>query len=78
MEKGILGAGSKGLIHRICNDFGNMASADFIDNLQNIITDYMTSSAYSVGISDLIADKETNQKIVETINGKKDKVRKAY
>ena len=52
-----------------------MASADFIDNLQNIITDYMTSSAYSVGISDLIADKETNQKIVSTINGKKDKVR---
>ena len=75
MEKGILGAGSKGLIHRICNDFGNMASADFIDNLQNIITDYMTSSAYSVGISDLIADNETNQKIVETINGKKDKVK---
>ena len=75
MEKGILGAGSKGLIHRICNDFGNMASADFIDNLQNIITDYMTSSAYSVGISDLIADAETNQKIVSTINGKKEKVK---
>ena len=32
-------------------------SADFIDNIQNIITEYMKTSAYSVGISDLIADK---------------------
>ena len=38
--------------------------ADFIDNLQDIITDYMKLTAYSVGISDLIADKTTNSKIV--------------
>ena len=42
-----------------------MASADFIDNLQNIITEYMKTSAYSVGISDLIANKETNEQIAE-------------
>jgi len=59
IDKGILGSGTKGLIHRICNDFGNMASADFIDDLQNIITDYMKQSAFSVGISDLIANKQT-------------------
>ena len=33
-----------------------MAAAAFIDDLQNIVTEYMKSSAYSVGISDLIAD----------------------
>ena len=33
-----------------------MACADFIDDLQNIVTEYMKTSAYSVGISDLIAD----------------------
>ena len=43
------------------------ASADFIDNLQNIVTDYMKLSSYSVGISDLIANDETNQKIASTI-----------
>ena len=43
----------RGLIQRICNDYGNMASADFIDNLQSIVTEYMKSHAYSVGISDL-------------------------
>lgn len=75
MEKGVLGDGSKGLIHRICNDFGNMESADFIDNLQNIITEYMKTSAYSVGISDLIANEQTNTEITQAITNKKREVR---
>ena len=74
LDKGTLGDGSKGLIHRICNDYGNMASADFIDDLQNIVTEYMKTSAYSVGISDLIADDETNQKIADVITSKKKEV----
>ena len=75
IEKGVLGDGSRGLIHRICNDFGNMASADFIDNIQNIVTEYMKSSAYSVGISDLIADKITNDEITKVITQKKREVK---
>jgi len=75
MDKGILGAGTKGLIHRACNDFGNMASADFVDDLQNIITEYMKSSAFSVGISDLISDSKTNQSIVTAITDKKNEVK---
>ena len=71
LEKGVLGGGTKGLLHRICNDFGNRASSDFVDDLQNIVTEYMKSSAYSVGISDLIADKSTNQKIIDIITDKK-------
>jgi DNA-directed RNA polymerase II subunit RPB1 len=74
MEKGVLGTGSKGLIHRICNDFGNMAAARFIDDLQNIVTEYMKSSAYSVGISDLIANQETKAAIVDVITTKKQQV----
>lgn len=75
IEKGVLGDGSKGLLQRICNDFSNMASADFIDNLQNIITEYMKTSAYSVGISDLIADNATNNSIASTITQKKIEVK---
>ena len=74
IEKGVLGGGTKGLLQRICNDYGNMASADFIDNLQNIITEYMKTSSYSVGISDLLADKTTNDTIVSTITSKKQEV----
>ena len=75
MDKGILGSGTKGLIHRVCNDFGNMASAQFIDDLQNIITEYMKQSAFSVGISDLITDNKTNEKIVSIITEKKSEVK---
>ena len=62
------------MIQTIFNDFGFKASRDFINNLQNIITDYMKLSAYSVGISDLIANVETNIKITETISNKKKEV----
>jgi DNA-directed RNA polymerase beta' subunit len=75
MDKGILGAGTKGIIHRVCNDFGNMASAQFIDDLQNIITEYMKQSAFSVGISDLITNVKTNEKIISIITEKKKDVK---
>jgi len=74
MEKGVLGDGGRGLLHRICNDFGNLESAKFVDDLQNIVTDYMKTSAFSVGISDLIANTETNQKITEAITIQKEEV----
>ena len=75
MDKGILGSGTKGLIHRVCNDYGNMASAAFVDDLQNIITEYMRNSGFSVGISDLITDEKTNQKIISIITDKKKDVK---
>ena len=75
IDKSVLGGGGVGLIQRVCNDFGNMAAADFIDGLQNIITEYMKSHAYSVGISDLIANKTTNTQIVDVITKKKTEVK---
>ena len=75
MEKDVLGAGSKGLIHRICNDFGNMACADFIDDIQNIVTSYLKTASYSVGISDLISNEATNTAIVKIITEKKNDVK---
>jgi len=74
MEKGSLGDSGRGLIHRICNDFGNKQSARFIDNLQDIVTEYMKTAAYSVGISDLIANEETDRAITEVISEKKKEV----
>ena len=74
MDKSVLGGGSKGLIQTIFNDFTHNESADFIDNLQAVITEYMKISSYSVGISDLIGDEQTNQKIISTVNEKKKEV----
>ena len=76
MEKSVLGSSTKGIIHRICNDFSNRTSADFIDDLQNIVTEYMKSSSFSVGISDLIADRKTASEIIQAITSKKMEVQK--
>ena len=75
IEKSILGDTTRGLIHRVYNDYSPEKSSEFIDNLQNLVTEYMKLHGYSVGISDLIADKETNFKIGETISNKKMEVK---
>ena len=75
MDKSVLGATTKGLLQRVCNDFGNMASAKFVDDLQNVVTEYMASSAFSVGISDLISDQKTNDEIIKVISQKKNDVK---
>ncbi|MCH2226096.1 MAG: hypothetical protein MK066_15110, partial [Crocinitomicaceae bacterium] len=75
IDKGVLGATSKGLIQSIFNDFGFNSSANFIDNLQSIVNYYMMISSYSVGISDLIADSRTNEQIAKAITAKKQDVK---
>ena len=74
LDKAALGDGTKGLIHRICNDIGNEQSASFVDDIQNIVTKYMKQTAYSVGISDLIANAKTNGEISSIIASKKNDV----
>lgn len=71
LEKSMLGASTRGILHRIYNDFGPFATTNFIDDLQNVITEYMKTSSFSVGISDLIANKVTQEKIVQIISEKK-------
>ena len=67
LEKSILGGGSKSILHRICNDYGNISCANFIDNLQNIVTEYMKTASFSVGVSDLLVSSQTTEAIVEII-----------
>ncbi len=76
LDKGALSASSKGLIHRIFNDFGNFASADFIDNIQYIVNEYMKVSSFSVGISDLITTQDVQDNIKAGIRTKKEEVDK--
>ena len=65
---------AKSVLNRICNDFGHMACSDYIDDLQQVITEYMKTSAYSVGVSDLISDKKTTDEILQVIAAKKTEV----
>jgi DNA-directed RNA polymerase II subunit RPB1 len=74
LEKSVLASTTKGIIHRIFNDSGCMAASDFIDDLQNVVTEYMKSSSFSVGISDLIANKTTQDSIIQVITSQKQEV----
>jgi DNA-directed RNA polymerase II subunit RPB1 len=74
LNKSVLGASSKGLLHTIHNDYGGMMASDFIDGLQTLVTRYMKESAFSVGISDLVADQQTQEKITAAITEKENQV----
>jgi len=76
IDKGILGARSKGLIQTIFNDYSYKHATEFIDNIQSIVTEYMKISSYSVGISDLIADDTTDKQILDAVKTKKKDVMK--
>ncbi len=76
IDKGVLAGGSKGLLQHIYNDYSDKHASDFIDNLQSLVTEYMKLTSYSVGISDLISDEDTNDKIISEIINKKKNVKK--
>ena len=74
LEKSVLASATKGILHRITNDFDNPTCVQFIDDLQNIITEYMKTSSFSVGISDLIANNKTKQEILQVVHKQKQDV----
>ncbi|MBM93398.1 MAG: hypothetical protein CMF51_01425 [Legionellales bacterium] len=75
LEKQSLGGKSKGIIHRIYQNCGKNAVVDFIDDLQYIVNEYMKTSGYSVGISDLIWNQKTQKEVEEIIQTNKNQVR---
>ena len=74
LDKDIFTKTSKGLIHTINNDLGCDRAKDFIDDLQKIVTYFILLEGFSVGISDMIADKETNGKMNTIIHENKQQI----
>jgi len=73
LDKSILGNKSQGLIHVIFNDLGYKKTQEFLDDIQNLITNWLVTSGFSVGISDLMIS-ETNEVMKKLITEKKKKV----
>jgi DNA-directed RNA polymerase II subunit RPB1 len=65
---------TKGLVHSIVNECGNEEARLFFDNTQKLICNWLVSSGFSVGISDLIIDPETVENLKVTIKDMKVKV----
>jgi DNA-directed RNA polymerase II subunit RPB1 len=71
LDKDVFTKTSKGLIHTIYNDIGKEAAKNLLDNLQKIVTQFLLIDGYSVGISDMIANKVTQDKVATIIEKKK-------
>ena len=73
-DKNLFTRTSKGLIHTIYNDLGDIRANNFIYDLQKIVSYILLIEGFSVGISDMIADKTTNDKIKSIITERKGKI----
>ena len=73
-DKSIFSKTSKGLIHTIFNDYGSERAVDFINDLQKISAYILLIDGFSVGISDVIADSNTNENIQNVIAEKQNKI----
>ena len=67
-DKNILGAAENGLIHIIFNEFGKDRAQKFLDDIQNIVTNWVLKSGFSVGIGDLVPDQASTERMKEIIN----------
>ena len=74
LDKKMFTAASKGLIHVIYNDLGYQRTNEFINDLQNIVTEFLLIEGFSVGIGDMIADDNTNETIQNKIQENKHKI----
>ncbi len=74
VDKDIYMAASKGITHVTYNDYGSKDTVALVDSLQNTIEHYLILRGFSVGISDLIADKKTKDEMDEAIKQRKKKI----
>ena len=73
-DKSIFAKPSKGIVHVTYNDYGPQATVNFVDSMQNTVEQFLVYNGFSVGISDLVADKKTNDDIRAAIESKKREV----
>lgn len=73
LDKTVFHGMSSGMIPVIYHDYGPFEVRKFLDNTQRLICRWLLTSGFSVGISDLITDAETNDKLKNTIKEMKAK-----
>ena len=73
-DKSILGTKEQGIIHIIHNEFGKDRALQFLNDAQNLVTNWVLMSGFSVGLGDLMADVESKKKMGDIITNKKKNV----
>ena len=67
---------TNGLIHYVYNELGIDECKALFDNTQRLICDWLVYNGFSVGISDLIINEETQDKLKDVVNNMKVEVYK--
>jgi len=75
LDKKTLGTSSGGLIHVINNELGPGGARAFFGCHQRVVNHWIIHRGYSIGIGDTIADAETMDNIVATIDSSKREVK---
>lgn len=74
--KGTIEKNDAEIIHKIFNKFGKDSASNFINNIQNVLNQYLSKSGFSVGISDLIVDDDIKTNIKTILKDKVNNVDK--
>lgn len=73
IDKNVYLAQTSGILPVLVHDFGPAEVKRFIDNNQRLISRWLVEAGFSVGISDLVTDAETDEKLKNTIREYKGK-----
>jgi DNA-directed RNA polymerase beta' subunit len=68
IDKTVYHALSRGMLPVIYHDYSPFEVRRFLDNTQRLICRWLMSAGFSVGISDLVTDKSTGDKLRQTIH----------
>lgn len=63
ISKDIYQSRTKGIIHQVYNEYGPEVTRVLFDNTQRLVCDWLILNGFSVGISDMIMKKETNDNV---------------
>ena len=74
LKKKNLATSGGSLVHVIFNDLDKDHAAEYLNNAQGITNNFLLQSGFSVGVSDLIINKNIVKKIKDIIQQKKDNV----
>jgi DNA-directed RNA polymerase II subunit RPB1 len=73
-DKGIYQSQTNGIVHTIVSELGIEEARALFDNTQRLICHWLVYSGFSVGVSDLIIDASTQEKITAETNEMKRQV----
>ena len=74
LKKAAFGSTSEGLLHVVYNDFGPERCGKLINDIQSIVTQYNLYTGFSVGTSDLIANKPTLDFVADQLKTGRERV----